>query len=404
MELNIPKKFKANGNKEEKYGVGIIFTEEPASCALMLTSNKIKAAPLIISEKNAKNKIRAIIANSGNANAYTGGDGLKDAEKICELAGKLLGVKKNEIIEASTGVIGRRIDVDKIESITKEISKNLSPEINGFLNFTNAIRTTDRFPKIYSKKLEESGKEINIIGMAKGAGMIAPKLTLLQGKPRAKHATMLCFILTDLSAPEKELRKMLESAVNQSFNAAIVDGDTSTNDMVVLLANGAGENQWDEKVKKKFYDALLETCTELAKMIVRDGEGATKLFKVQINGAKSESDAQKAARAIAGSLLVKTAVYGNDPNWGRIIAALGYSGASFNPEKISLWLEDEKEKTKAELIEKGKIINALEKAKEVMSSDEFSIVLNLHAGKKQAFAYGCDLGHEYVKINAEYTT
>jgi len=398
MELYIPKKFKANGIKEEKYGVGIVFSEMLASCALMLTSNKIKAAPLLVSERNANGKIRAIIANSGNANAYTGKDGLKDAEKICELAGKLLGVKKNEIIEASTGVIGRRIDLNKIENIADEVSQDLSSGVNGFLNFTNAIRTTDRFPKIYSKKLEESGKEINIIGIAKGAGMIAPKL-----KP-TKHATMLCFILTDLNAPEKELKKMLKSAVAQSFNTAIVDGDTSTNDMVVLLANGAAENTWNGKVKKKFSDALLETCTELAKMIVRDGEGATKLFKAQINGAKSESDARKAARAIAGSLLVKTAIYGNDPNWGRIIAALGYSGAFFNPDDITLILKNEKTKTEAVLIEKGKIINALEKAKEVMNSDEFSIVLNLHAGKKEAFAYGCDLGHEYVRINAEYTT
>jgi glutamate N-acetyltransferase/amino-acid N-acetyltransferase len=256
--------------------------------------------------------------------------------------------------------------------------------------------TTDRTHKMISVKTRlKSGEEVEIGGIAKGAGMIAPQL---------RHATMLCFLTTNAFVPKEKINAMLKEAVEQSFNAAIVDGDTSTNDMVVLLANGLAKNQ---DVDENFQEALNFVTRELAKMLVRDGEGATKLIEIRVLNAGSREDAVKAGRAIARSNLVKTAFFGCDPNWGRIIAAAGYSGADFSPGSISLFLSDKS--TEVCLIEKGRVLafqgsKELEIAEEIMKAKEVIITLDLNKGEERATLYGCDMGYDYIKINAEYTT
>jgi glutamate N-acetyltransferase/amino-acid N-acetyltransferase len=387
--------FKANGVKEGKYGVAIILSEKEANCALMLTSNRIRAAPLIISKRNVGNgKAWGIVANSGNANAYTGEEGLEDAKKMCELVAKKFDLKPEDFAVASTGVIGRKLEIDKIEEMISDVSKNLKNTKEASLRAAEAIMTTDNFPKLMSvKTLLKSGAEVEIGGIAKGAGMIAPDL---------RHATMMCFLTTNAYVPEEKINQALKEAVDQSFNMTVVDGDTSTNDIAVLLANGIAGNR---DIDKNFQSALNFVTRELAKMIAKDGEGATKFIEVQVRHASSEKDAKKAARAVAGSNLVKTAVFGRDPNWGRIIAAVGYSGAEINPDRIGLYLKNKREEVC--LIDEGKVLafqgtKELKKAEKILGADEIYIIVDLHIGEGEATAWGCDLTYDYVKINAEY--
>lgn len=387
--------FLAAGVRRGKYGVAIILSEKQANCSVMVTSNRVIAAPLIVTREHAKNReLRGIVANSGCANAYTGKDGIEDARKMCELAALELQVNPDDLAVASTGVIGRRLPMSLIESLTKKAAKNLKCSSAASLATAKAIMTTDRFPKMISVKTTlKSGEEVEIGGIAKGAGMIAPQL---------KHATMLCFITTNAFVPKEKIDCVLEQAVEQSFNAAIVDGDTSTNDIVILLANGLAKNK---DVDENFQSALNYVTRELAKMLVRDGEGATKLIEVNVVNAATKDDAVKVARAIARSNLVKTALFGGDPNWGRIIAAAGYSGAEFNPEEISLYLAAGKESVA--LVERGKVLafhDVLKKAEKIMKKKEIKVLLDLHMGSESATAFGCDLTYNYIKINAEYTT
>ena len=384
--------FSACGVKDGKNGVAIVLSEHDADCALMITENRVKAAPLQVSAKHAAGKVRGIVANSGNANAYTGEEGLTDAKRMCEIAAGELGLKAGKFIVASTGVIGRRLDMEPIEKQIKETTKTLSSETECSLKAAEAIMTTDTKPKMVSVTVTmESGEEVEIGGICKGAGMIAPHLN---------HATMLCFLTTNAHIPEEKLKKVLESAVRASFNMTVIDGDMSTNDMVVLLANGmAGNSDIDEH----FTEALNFVTLELAKKIVQDGEGATKSIEVLVKNAKSEEDAKKAARAVVSSSLVKIAIFGEDPNWGRIMAAMGYSGAEFDPEKVSLFIED------ICLVNEGKILafadtEELKAAKMTLESDEIKITADLNVGKHSATAYGCDMSPDYVRINAEYTT
>jgi glutamate N-acetyltransferase/amino-acid N-acetyltransferase len=384
--------FSACGIKEGKNGVAIVLSEKEADCALMITQNRVKGAPLKVSAEHSTGEVRCIVANSGNANAYTGEEGLKDARRMCEITANELGIKSEDVIVASTGVIGRRLDIGLIEEQMKKISKTLTNKATCSQKAAEAIMTTDTKAKMISVSITlNSGEEIEIGGICKGAGMIAPKLG---------HATMLCFLTTNAHVPEEKIKKVLESAVEESFNMTMIDGDVSTNDMVALLANGmAGNSGIDEN----FQEALNFVTTELAKKMVRDGEGATKSIEVLVKNAKSEADAKKAAKAVVSSNLVKTAIYGEDPNWGRIIAALGYSGADFEPEKVSLFIED------VCLVKEGKILafadtEELKRAEKALVAEEIKITADLHTGEHSATAFGCDMSPDYVRINAEYTT
>lgn len=389
--------FRATGVKKGKYGVAIILSKAAANCALMITSNRIKAAPLLVSQKHfRRGEIFGIVANSGNANAYTGREGIENAKKMCKSAASKLGLKPENFLVASTGVIGRRMDVMAVEDGIKKAAKNLKSSSEASLKAAKAILTTDRFPKMVSVRTRlKSGEEIEIGGIAKGAGMIAPQL---------KHATMMCFLTTNACVPEDKVNIVLENAVEQSFNATIVDGDTSTNDIAALLANGLAGNK---DVDENFQEALNYVTRELARMIAKDGEGATKLLEIIVQNAKNKEDALKAARAIARSNLVKTAFFGCDPNWGRIIAALGYSGAEFNPGKLSLFFEAGNKK--ACLVDRGKALASqgtreLKTAEKILKEREIKVIADLHSGRESATVLGCDLTFDYIKINATYTT
>ncbi len=386
--------FKVWGVRNGKYGVAIIFSEEPCSAFLLTTKNKVKAAPLIVSERRRNNKIHGIVANSGNANAMTGDKGIEDAERMCSIAAKATGVAPENFLVASTGVIGRPMPMEIIEELIKNAASRLECSSAGVKKAARAIMTTDTFEKLYSKEIRlTSGEAVRITGIAKGAGMIAPNL-----------GTMLCFIFTDAFIPREAGEEILARAVEESFNQVVIDGDTSTNDMVVLLSNGKAGNK---TVDENFARAVEEVCVELAKMIARDGEGATKYIEVVVRGAKTKEDARKAARAVVSSNLVKTAVFGGDPNWGRIAAAIGYSGAEVEPEKLSLFASSKGKRVC--LVEKGKPVavensEELKIAEEIFKDKEIFIEAELNLGEGEARAYGCDMSYEYVRINAEYTT
>jgi|Deesub1362A_J573_1020465.scaffolds.fasta_scaffold00104_2 glutamate N-acetyltransferase/amino-acid N-acetyltransferase len=368
------------GIKEGKYGLGIVKCR--GKVAGVFTRNKLKAAPVIVTSKNiSEGEIEGIIVNSGNANAFTGKKGLADALKMTQLLAERLNCKSERIAVCSTGVIGRHLDMQWIESRIDKVFSALSSSRKSASDFVRAIMTTDRFPKEYAVRVQDAV----IAGVAKGAGMIAPDM-----------ATMLSFIFTDAEFNRRELQEMLEYAVSRSFNVTTVDGDTSTNDTVLLVSTGK------KKVEKEvFMEALTEVCFNLAKMIARDGEGATKVFEVHVSGAKNDDDAFKAARAVANSLLVKTAIFGGDPNWGRIVAALGYSGAEID-ENLTLLLETDQERIT--LVENGETTGMEDRGAELLRNDDFRIVIKLNKGTGRGIAIGCDLTYDYVRLNAEYTT
>ncbi|MEM3928368.1 MAG: bifunctional ornithine acetyltransferase/N-acetylglutamate synthase [Archaeoglobaceae archaeon] len=365
-----------NGVKEDKLGLGL--AKFNGTIAGVFTSNKIKAAPVIICKENISlGYAKGLIVNSGNANAYTGERGIEDAKEMCKIAANLFNCDAKEIAIASTGVIGRRLDMEWIRKKAVEVFSGLGNTRECAERFANSIRTTDRFIK---KAFSEKAK---ISAIAKGAGMIAPNL-----------ATMLCFIFTSAKFETGELYEMLKNAV-KPLNRLTVDGDTSTNDTVLLIALGK------ERVERDvFEEELTKVCYSIAKQIAKDGEGATKVFEVFVKGAKSSKDAELVAKAIANSLLVKTAIFGSDPNWGRIISAIGYSGAEVD-EKITIAFENDEHNVK--LVDNGVITGMEREAKEVMKGD-FKIIVDLHKGNCEDFAIGCDLSYDYVKINSEYTT
>lgn len=388
--------FRAAGIKDGKYGLAVILSDEEANCALMVTDSTVRAAPLEVSLKHAENnKARGIMANSGNANCFTGKEGFEDAVAMANLAAEGFGHTAYDYIINSTGVIGRRLDMDIIKERLDKIPEPVcSPDAS--MDAARAIMTTDTVPKMYSVRTTmDDGTSINIGGIAKGAGMIAPKLA---------HATMFCFITTDANVPQDKIDAVLAEAVEESFNMAMVDNDRSTNDMVCLLANGKAGNP---DIDHMFQEGLNHVCRELAKMLVHDGEGATKYFEVTVKNAATKEDARLAARAVAGSMLVKSAIFGGDPNWGRIIAALGYSGADMDPEKVSLFMKGASDDVC--LVENGKPIafsgtEELKRAEKVVQEKEIFITAVLGMGEEEATAFGCDLTYDYVKINAEYTT
>jgi glutamate N-acetyltransferase/amino-acid N-acetyltransferase len=388
--------FKAAGVRKGKYGLAVILSEGEAGCALMVTSNRVRAAPIQVSLRHAEGgKVRGIVANSGNANCFTGEEGLEDALEMCRMASGHFGHSPEDYIVNSTGVIGRRLDMEAIEALLEEMPEPASSHDASFAA-AEAIMTTDTVPKMYSVRTAlGTGEVVHIGGIAKGAGMIAPSLT---------HATMFAFITTDAHVPAEKIDATLKEAVDLSFNMAVVDGDMSTNDMVCLLTGGTAGNK---DIDENFQKALNHVCRELARMIAKDGEGATKYFEVTVKNASTREDAAAAARAVAGSSLVKSAIFGSDPNWGRIIAALGYSGAEMDPGKVSLFVMGKGEEVC--LVDKGKPLalegtGELKAAEEVLQEKEIYITADLALGKEEATAFGCDLTYDYVKINAEYTT
>ncbi|GAB4311689.1 MAG: bifunctional ornithine acetyltransferase/N-acetylglutamate synthase [Methanobacteriaceae archaeon] len=383
---------KAYGASDGKYGVAVILCRDSQAAALF-TSNKVLAAPIIISKKNIENgKISAIVANSGNANCFTGEKGLDDAKSMINLVAKRINVKSDEVAVGSTGVIGRQMPMKKINNLIEECLGNLENSKEASKKAAEAIMTTDQFPKQFAvETLLKNGSPVKIGGIVKGSGMIEPNM-----------GTMLCYLTTDVKATPSQLQEALKKAVDVSFNMLVIDGDESTNDMVVLMANGKSGH-----IDQNFQDALEFVCKELAKMMAKDGEGATKYMEVKVKGADKAEDAKKAAKAVVKSSLVKTALFGADPNWGRIIAAVGYSGAEMDEKLISVALESEGKLVC--IVEKGEVkayqgSDELKEAEDIMKNKEINIIIDLGMGVHSAVAYGCDLSYDYVKINAEYTT
>ena len=364
--------------------LGILCSEGPCVAVGMFTINKVKAAPVVWSQgRVAGGKAQAIVVNAGCANACTGEPGLEDAAEMAKLAAKKLKLKAADVLVASTGVIGHRLPMERIAAGLKDISLS----VDGGHELAKAIMTTDTFPKEIA--VAASDGSFTIGGIAKGAGMIHPNM-----------GTMLAFLTTDAAVDRAVLDKALRQAVDVSFNMVTIDGDTSPNDTVVVLANGkAGRVESGTKAEKEFQAALTEVCTYLARCIARDGEGATKLIEVKVEKALSLADARAAARTIVGSPLVKAAVHGCDPTWGRIIAAVGRSGCEFDEVKIDLFLNNI-------CVVRGGVAHYFDK-KEVsllMSGTEVLVQVSLNLGEWQATAWGCDLSAEYVSMNAEYST
>lgn len=399
----LPKGFAACGihcgiaKKKEKKDIAVFYSRKPAIASAMFTSNLVKAAPVKVSSQNVSRSsfFRAIIANSGCANACTGARGIINAKNMCKLTAESFDAKPVEILVASTGVIGRYLPMYKIRNGIKILSSKV---LNGTCterSAVEAIMTTDTVEKIFSRNIKIGKNRVTIWGCAKGAGMIHPDLKL-------PHATMLSFILTDAVIDKKALRKSLNLAVEQSFNCVSVDGDTSTNDTVFVLANGASGSaaiKSSGKYYEMFAKALGEVCLELAKMIARDGEGATKLVEIEIKNAKDYLSAKKIASTVATSPLVKTAIFGRDANWGRILAACGRSGVKMNPDKVDIFLGD------IMVAKRGIAVNFSEaKALKILGRQELRITVDLHQGNVFAKYYTCDFSFGYIKTNANYRT
>jgi len=377
---------------ESKKDLSVIYSEKKAVSAAVFTTNKVKAAPVVINMENVKNdNTQAIVINSGNANACTGKKGFEDAENMIAAVAKGLDLSPNEVLVASTGIIGVPMPMDKvIDGIEKAVSVLT---YKGFDDASMGILTTDTSTKTVSVELTLDNKPVVISGMAKGSGMIHPNM-----------ATMLGFILTNASIDKAMLEKALKDSVEDSFNMISVDGDTSTNDMVIVLANGEANNATidiDDKNYVKFKKALDIVATELAKMIAQDGEGATKLIEVCLSGGKTKNDAKLCAKSIITSNLVKSAFFGSDANWGRILCSMGYSGGDFNPDNVEIFFESAK--GKIQIAEDGMGLDFDEAlAKEILLEDYVKVIVDLKDGEYSAKAWGCDLTYDYVKINGDY--
>lgn len=392
--ITAPKGFVAAGVhagiKRQKKDIALVFSERPCSAAATFTTNRVKAAPLLVTKEHVQaGSVRAIVVNSGNANACTGEQGLADARRMAAICAEKLGIRPEEVVVASTGVIGVFLPMEKIEAGIAQAAAALS--VSGAHDAALGIMTTDTRPKEVAVVCECDGVQFRIGAMAKGSGMIHPNM-----------ATMLAFITTDAAVEREFLQERLKAAVDVSFNMITVDGDTSTNDMAVVLANGAAPGaaiKPGTPIAEVFSEALTRVCIELAKMIAADGEGATKLIEVRVKGAKSAHDARLAVKAVAGSSLVKTAVYGEDANWGRILCAVGYSGADFDPETTTVYLGNVK------VFEHGMGVPFDEhEAKSVLAAEEVAILIDLGEGEGEATGWTCDLTYDYVKINASYRT
>lgn len=378
------------GIKQQGPDLALIYSDRDCCVAAMFTTNAFKAASVVKNIERLKSgRGRAVVVNSGNANACTGEQGLKNVDYICKFTSDLLNVPVDEIYNASTGIIGVPLPMDKIEIGIMDALAELSEDGGDAASL--AIMTTDTRPKTSAYEIEIGGKAVRIGGMCKGSGMICPNM-----------ATMLCFITTDADIDAPALQKSLASNIDRSFNSLTVDGDMSTNDSVIVLANGASEcgRIIEGSPEYELFDrALGQVCLELAQACARDGEGATKYVEVQVINAASYGDAKSAAMTIANSPLVKTAIFGEDPNWGRVLCAAGRSEAKIVPEKASLYFGDVK------IVENGEPLNLdPEAARKPMLGKELIITVDLRIGTEKATAFTCDFSYDYVKINAEYHT
>ncbi len=369
--------------------LGILYSKVPCVAAGVFTTNRVKAAPVLLCQRNLRgNKAQAIVVNSGCANACTGEQGVKQAGETAALTAKRLGLPPQHVLVASTGVIGKHLPMKQVSEGIRKVKLSA----DGGHNLAKAIMTTDTFPKEIAVRLKlTEGEEVTIGGIAKGAGMIHPDM-----------ATLLCFIATDAAVSPAFLKKALKNAVDASFNMITVDGDTSPNDSAIILANGLARNKVIKRGSpgaEAFEKALLEVCLYLAKSIARDGEGATRLIQVTVEGALTVFEARSGARTIAGSSLVKAAVHGSDPNWGRIIAALGRSGIKMDEARVDLYLD-------TICMMKGGCPQPFDKAraKSILDRAGIPIRVCLNLGEASATAWGCDLSEEYVTINSQYTT
>jgi glutamate N-acetyltransferase/amino-acid N-acetyltransferase len=373
--------------KKNKKDLGLILSKAPANVAGVFTRNRVKAAPVILDRERIKSGVcQAIVVNSGNANCCTGEQGIRDAETMASLSASELGISKDLVLVASTGVIGEPLPMKKIESAVPNLVRSLQP--GGIPDLAKSIMTTDTVPKMVSGQGVVEGKTFTVVGVAKGAGMIRPDL-----------ATMLCFVFTDVNVASDVLKEALVSAIDRSFNRITIDGDTSTNDTVLMMANGLSgaviENLGHKEIFQKVLDRIF---LDLAKQVVRDGEGVTKLVEIIVRGAASDFDARKVADTVAHSPLVKTAFFGEDANWGRIIGAVGRAGVDVDPDRIDLYFDD------VQMVKAGmgcgKAVEV--EATKVLKKSEFRVAVHLNMGQGFGSMITCDFSVDYVKINADY--
>jgi glutamate N-acetyltransferase/amino-acid N-acetyltransferase len=384
--------FKAAGvaaglKKKGKKDLGLMVSQVPATVAGVFTKNQVKAAPVILDRRRIKTGVcQAIIVNSGNANCCTGEQGIRDAETMASLTASELGISEDLVLVASTGVIGESLPIEKIDAAIPTMVKSL--QSGGIPDLARSIMTTDTVPKMVSAHGVVDGKTFTVTGVAKGAGMIRPDM-----------ATMLCFVCTDVKASSDILKEILVKAVNRSFNRITIDGDTSTNDTVLIMANGLSGAVIQSPVQKDIFQKILdEIFLDLAKQLVRDGEGVTKLVEIMVRNAVSDSDAQKIADTVAHSPLVKTAFFGEDANWGRIAGAVGRAGVQIDPDKIDVYFGD------VQMVKsgmgQGKTVEA--EATKVLKQPEFTVTIDLNSGSGSGSILTCDFSVDYVRINADY--
>ena len=384
--------FKAAGvaaelKKKGKKDLGLIYSQVPASVAGVFTKNRVKAAPVLLDMELIKSGVcQAVIVNSGNANCCNGEQGMRDARAMASLAASELGISNNLVFVASTGVIGEPLPIQKIKRAISDLVKSLQPE--GIPDLARSIMTTDTVPKMVSAQGIVEGKTFTVTGVAKGAGMIRPDM-----------ATMLCFVCTDVGAAPEILKETLVKAAHRSFNRITIDGDTSTNDTVLVMANGLSGAVIRSVAQRDIFQKVLdEIFLDLAKQLIRDGEGVTKLVEIMVRGAVSDSDAWKVADTVAHSPLVKTSFFGEDANWGRIAGAVGRADAKVDPDKIDIYFDDV-QLVKAG-ISCGKAVEA--EATKVLKKSEFVVTVDLNMGRGSDLMYTCDFSVDYVKINADY--
>ena len=378
---------------KSKPDLAMIYSEKLCAAAAVYTQNLVKGAPILVTKKNIENgRAQAVICNSGNANTCNA-DGVEKAERMCAIAGEVLGIHPADVVVASTGVIGQVLPIEPIESAAQALKDSLSP--TGSRAAATAIMTTDTIPKEAAVEVEIGGKTVRIGGISKGSGMIHPNM-----------ATMLCFVTTDCAISPEMLQKAITASADETFNMISIDGDTSTNDTYAVLANGMAGNPEitaEGPDFDLFCDALQAVCRTLSKLMAGDGEGATKLLVCQTTGAKDRATARTVAKSVICSTLFKAAMFGADANWGRVLCAIGYSGAAVDVDRIDVSFRSAA--GQVDVCQNGAGIPfSEEEAAKVLKENEITILVHLHQGEASAEAYGCDLTYDYVKINGDYRT